>query len=126
MDFCVGRRCNRCRNGYWDLASGEGCQSCNCDPIGSSTGACDEDSGQCECLPGVTGQRCDQCLPNHYGLNKAGCAGRKHLILPCPHIHFLWALGPRFFGSSFSINQFLDAIFTFFNYNIKKLIVMQN
>ncbi len=25
------------------------------------------------CRPGVTGQRCDMCLPNHFGFSPDGC-----------------------------------------------------
>lgn len=31
------------------------------------------DEGQCSCLPGVTGSRCDQCLPFYSALSSAGC-----------------------------------------------------
>ena len=75
--FYLGRRCDRCISGYWNLESGVGCESCNCHLIGSSTGECDEASGKCECLEGVAGQRCDRCLPNHYGLSRSGCTGKE-------------------------------------------------
>uniref|UniRef100_H2Z3S5 Laminin subunit gamma-1 n=1 Tax=Ciona savignyi TaxID=51511 RepID=H2Z3S5_CIOSA len=68
-----GRSCSRCRSGFWNLQSGNGCDACGCHSIGSSTGECDQDSGQCACLPGVGGQRCDQCLPNYYALSRQGC-----------------------------------------------------
>nr|CAB3263374.1 laminin subunit gamma-1-like [Phallusia mammillata] len=68
-----GRTCDRCRAGYWNLHSGEGCESCNCHMIGSSTGECDQESGQCECKPGVGGQTCSHCLPNHFNMSRDGC-----------------------------------------------------
>ncbi len=46
-----------------------------CHQIGSVTGECDEDTGVCECLPGVGGDKCDQCLSNHYGMTREGCKG---------------------------------------------------
>ncbi|KIH63236.1 laminin EGF-like protein [Ancylostoma duodenale] len=47
--------------------------ACECDPVGSDGEACDLHSGQCVCKPGVTGLKCDQCQPNHYGLSVEGC-----------------------------------------------------
>jgi laminin gamma 1 len=29
--------------------------------------------GQCECKPGVTGAKCDQCAANHWNFNFKGC-----------------------------------------------------
>lgn len=49
---------------------------CICNKLGtnSSLGDCDKDSGQCPCKSGVTGVRCDQCLPHHWGLASGlGC-----------------------------------------------------
>lgn len=51
----MGRNCNECQNGYFNIESGNGCESCNCDPIGSVNASCDRFSGQCYCKPGVTG-----------------------------------------------------------------------
>lgn len=46
---------------------------CNCNPIGSISGDCDINSGQCECQPGVTGQHCDRCEVNFFGFSSSGC-----------------------------------------------------
>ena len=51
---------------------------CACDLVGTvdpGTGVllCDRHSGQCQCKPGVTGRKCDQCLPNHWGFSRDGC-----------------------------------------------------
>lgn len=51
----VGRNCNECQNGYYNIISGNGCESCNCDPIGSFNTSCERFTGQCYCKPGVTG-----------------------------------------------------------------------
>ncbi|XP_054719317.1 laminin subunit gamma-1-like, partial [Uloborus diversus] len=68
-----GKHCDLCIEGYWNIASGEGCESCNCDPVGSLDHSCDIFSGQCKCRPGVTGQKCDQCQPYYYGFSIDGC-----------------------------------------------------
>lgn len=69
----AGRQCNTCVDGYWDLASSEGCKPCNCDLEGSENRLCSDSSGQCNCKPGVTGKHCDKCLPDHYGFGSDGC-----------------------------------------------------
>lgn len=67
-----GRDCNECQNGYFNIHSGNGCEGCNCDPLGSFNSSCSFD-GQCFCKPGVTGQRCDQCERFQYGFSSEGC-----------------------------------------------------
>ena len=57
----------RCKENHWKIASGEGCEHCNCDPVGSESESCNEFDGQCKCRPGFGGRRCDQCEENHYG-----------------------------------------------------------
>lgn len=51
----IGTNCDKCETGFFSILSGEGCQSCNCDPIGSFNQSCDVYSGQCYCRSGVTG-----------------------------------------------------------------------
>nr|XP_039271795.1 laminin subunit gamma-1-like [Styela clava] len=69
----VGKHCDQCQDGYWDIKSGSGCQACGCNSVGATTGKCDQDGGQCDCLPGVTGQRCDHCMDNYFNLSRDGC-----------------------------------------------------
>ncbi|XP_013774278.1 laminin subunit gamma-1-like [Limulus polyphemus] len=68
-----GRQCDQCDDGYWNLDSGNGCELCNCDPIGAFNRTCNVRTGQCFCRPGINGKRCDMCLPNHYGYSLEGC-----------------------------------------------------
>lgn len=51
-----GRNCNECKNGYWNILSGEGCEECKCNPLGSYNQTCDSKTGQCFCRPGVQGK----------------------------------------------------------------------
>ena len=67
------RDCNECRDGYWNIKSGDGCEECRCNPLGSYNESCDATSGQCFCRPGVGGVKCDTCLPNWYGYSEKGC-----------------------------------------------------
>lgn len=35
--------------------------ACECNVNGSKTLQCDPENGQCECMEGITGQKCDRC-----------------------------------------------------------------
>ena len=43
------RRCNECKNGFWNIQSGQGCEECKCNPLGSFNQTCDSLTGQCFC-----------------------------------------------------------------------------
>lgn len=50
--------------------------ACDCNPNGSDLRleSCDPGTGQCHCLPHVTGRACGQCQPGYYGLEPTvGC-----------------------------------------------------
>ena len=42
----------RCIPDHWKIASGEGCDACDCDPVGSTNATCNVYDGQCQCKPG--------------------------------------------------------------------------
>ena len=47
---------------------------CDCDPDGSLAGTdCEMFGGQCVCLPGVRGRRCDECSPGTFNISPTGC-----------------------------------------------------
>ena len=67
----------RCIKDHWKIASGEGCEACDCDPVGSLNSTCNEYDGQCVCKPGFGGRKCDQCETNFWGNPREGTC------LPC-------------------------------------------
>ncbi|XP_032734007.1 laminin subunit beta-3 [Lontra canadensis] len=72
-----GERCDLCKPGFTGLtyANPQGCHRCDCSVLGSRRDMpCDEESGQCLCLPHVVGPKCDQCAPYHWKLASGrGC-----------------------------------------------------
>ena len=75
-----GAKCDQCEYGYYNLdgSNPDGCQPCECNPIGSLDQYCNPDSGQCSCQANVIGQQCDQCADGFYDFadqcrNPCGC-----------------------------------------------------
>lgn len=68
-------KCSRCKPGFYGLSASkvEGCNSCSCDPWGSTEGRCNENTGQCSCKPSTTGLRCNQCKDGYHSLSSTGC-----------------------------------------------------
>ena len=85
-----GDRCQGCRSGFYGEALKQNCLQCVCNSMGTNMSdpinICDRKTGQCRCLPGVTGKECDQCLADHWNLSSGkgcescGCdkSGSKH------------------------------------------------
>lgn len=67
-----GLKCDTCVNGTWNIYSGDGCEDCMCDPVGSVDGNCDLYTGRCVCKKGVGGEKCDTPLPLHWGFSITG------------------------------------------------------
>ncbi|XP_059144333.1 laminin subunit alpha-like [Physella acuta] len=79
-DLVIGRNCDTCKTGYWNLNRNNpgGCEECNCHSPGTLAGVnrCDMLTGQCECKPRVGGRDCNRCLDGYYNLqenNPFGC-----------------------------------------------------
>ena len=70
----TGDNCERCESWFHgDAINAKDCSPCDCDREGSRE--CDHFTGQCQCLPGVEGARCDQCQADHWGFALHGEAG---------------------------------------------------
>ncbi|XP_053208528.1 laminin subunit beta-1-like isoform X2 [Panonychus citri] len=71
-----GDHCERCQKGFYGNAINKQCLECECSIEGTNrTGeACNHVTGQCNCLPAVTGTRCDKCEINHWNISSGvGC-----------------------------------------------------
>nr|XP_015857477.1 laminin subunit gamma-3 [Peromyscus maniculatus bairdii] len=80
----TGTHCERCRDGFYGSASAPGpedkCAPCSCDLRGSVSEKmpCNSVTGQCACLPHVTGRDCSHCSPGFYDLQSGrGCQSCK-------------------------------------------------
>ncbi|GLD48271.1 laminin subunit beta-1-like protein [Lates japonicus] len=69
----VGQNCDRCAPDTWNIASGTGCQRCDCDPFHSFGSSCDEVTGQCSCKPGFGGRTCRECRELFWGNPEVKC-----------------------------------------------------
>ncbi|KAM8751460.1 laminin subunit beta-1a [Acanthopagrus schlegelii] len=69
----VGQHCDRCAPNTWNMASGRGCQTCDCDPKHSYGTSCNEISGQCSCQPGFGGRTCSECRELFWGDPEVKC-----------------------------------------------------
>lgn len=69
----IGQTCDHCAPNSWNLASGQGCEPCACDPNNAYTSACNEFTGQCQCRVGFGGKTCTDCQENHWGDPRVLC-----------------------------------------------------
>ncbi|XP_061679581.1 laminin subunit beta-1a isoform X2 [Syngnathoides biaculeatus] len=69
----IGQHCDHCAPDTWNMASGKGCQACDCDTKHSYGTFCNEISGQCSCAPGFGGRTCSECRALFWGDPKVEC-----------------------------------------------------
>lgn len=74
-----GDHCEVCKPGFFGNALKQNCVPCVCNSMGTNMtdpdNICDRNSGQCNCLPGVTGRECDTCEQFHWNLSSGqGCS----------------------------------------------------
>ncbi|KAM6937035.1 laminin subunit beta-1-like [Xenentodon cancila] len=69
----IGQHCDHCAADTWNMASGNGCQPCNCDTQHSYGTSCDQVSGQCSCHPGFGGRTCRECREVFWGDPEVRC-----------------------------------------------------
>lgn len=73
----TGPSCDQCDYGFFGNHQ-EGCQPCRCDPLGSLSDQCHQESGQCFCRSGVTGRDCSQCGPRRVLVEGGLCRECNH------------------------------------------------
>ncbi|XP_073334366.1 laminin subunit gamma-3 [Pagrus major] len=71
-DNTDGPHCERCRENHYRRSAEEPCLPCNCNINGTLSLQCDVE-GRCACRVGVTGLKCDTCLPGYHSLGPGGC-----------------------------------------------------
>ncbi|XP_075218526.1 laminin subunit beta-1-like [Lycorma delicatula] len=69
----IGQECDECKPNHWKIASGTGCEPCNCDKVGSTSEPCNQFDGRCTCKPGFGGRQCSQCQELHWGDPNVHC-----------------------------------------------------
>ncbi|XP_045144456.1 laminin subunit gamma-3 [Echinops telfairi] len=84
----TGDHCERCQEGFYGSAQAprpaDKCAPCACTPEGSvrEKTPCDPVTGQCPCLPHVTGRDCGRCRPGFYNLQPGrGCQSCRCYLL---------------------------------------------
>ncbi|KAH0513076.1 Cadherin EGF LAG seven-pass G-type receptor 1 [Microtus ochrogaster] len=60
---------------YYKPPAQDACLPCDCFPHGSHSRACDMDTGQCACKPGVIGRQCNRCDNPFAEVTSLGCEG---------------------------------------------------
>ncbi|ROL46626.1 Laminin subunit beta-1 [Anabarilius grahami] len=69
----VGQHCDQCAPDTWNMASGKGCEACDCDLNHSFGSSCNEIMGQCSCKPGFGGRTCRECRELFWGNPEVKC-----------------------------------------------------
>lgn len=79
----MGRKCDECAADHWKLDSREGCMPCKCDTTGTFADSthCDQNTGQCSCVEGRGGKRCDECPFNYWGSPRTECKSNSFFFL---------------------------------------------
>ncbi|GAB1863172.1 Laminin subunit beta-1 [Camponotus japonicus] len=73
LPHVIGQLCDSCEENHWRIASGQGCDPCECDAVGSISDRCNPFDGTCECKPGFGGRRCNECQTNFWGNPNVEC-----------------------------------------------------
>lgn len=67
-----GPHCDLCKMDHYRRLGEKECLACQCNQIGAYKAQCNE-TGVCECKPGVAGDKCDHCAVNFFEFSVRGC-----------------------------------------------------
>ncbi|OQR73577.1 laminin subunit alpha-like [Tropilaelaps mercedesae] len=72
-DHTAGPHCEICEEWFWgDAIREKNCTDCGCDRNGADR--CEKTTGECVCKENVVGELCQECAPDHWGLEGGqGC-----------------------------------------------------
>lgn len=82
------RKNSRLQDNHYRPEDSDTCLLCDCYPVGSFSRACDRESGQCQCKPGVIGRQCDRCDNPFAEVTPNGCEGQNTLITASHQVPF--------------------------------------
>lgn len=72
----------RLQENHYQPLDQDACLPCDCFPDGSRSRACDMDTGQCACKPGVIGRQCNRCDNPFAEVTVLGCEGLRCPLTP--------------------------------------------
>lgn len=82
------RKNSHLQDNHYRPEDSDTCLLCDCYPVGSFSRACDRESGQCQCKPGVIGRQCDRCDNPFAEVTPNGCEGQNTLITALHQVPF--------------------------------------
>ena len=83
------------------------CQSCDCHMTGSLDQHCSPSTGQCACLPGVTGRQCNVCMDGYAGMDHTGCKGHLDIhVYTCRFTYVCMCVNFHIWDATFNHNIF--------------------
>lgn len=69
------KRQNYFKENAWGFDSCQGCRMCDCGTAASNS-QCDLKTGQCACMPGADGMRCESCKHGYWNYGAEGCKSK--------------------------------------------------
>lgn len=68
-------KCSLFKPNAWGLKRCIGCDMCDC-AIASKSTQCNDQTGQCFCMPGAAGVKCEACAQGYWNYTASGCTSK--------------------------------------------------